>query len=119
MQLAKTCAILERVRAARVPYISVMSDPTTGGVFASYAVLGDINLAEPNALIGFAGPRVIEQTIHQKLPAGFQRAEFLLEHGLVDLIVPRAELRATLTRILDLLAGPAVAPKRRRLRRAR
>ena len=119
LQMAKVTAALARLRARHVPFVSVLTDPTTGGVAASLALLGDVNVAEPGALIGFAGPRVIEQTIHQKLPAGFQRAEFLLEHGLVDLIVPRAELRATLARILDLLAGPAVAPKRRRLRRAR
>ena len=119
LQMAKVTAALARLRARHVPFLSMLTDPTTGGVAASLALLGDVNLAEPGALIGFAGPRVIEQTIHQKLPAGFQRAEFLLEHGLVDLIVPRADLRATLTRILDLLAGPAVAPKRRRLRRAR
>jgi len=89
MQLAKTCAVLERVRGARVPYISVMSDPTTGGVFASYAVLGDVNLAEPNALIGFAGARVAAGTIAQELPPGFQRSEFLFEHGFIDRIVHR------------------------------
>jgi acetyl-CoA carboxylase carboxyl transferase subunit beta len=119
LQMAKVTAALARLRARRVPFLSLLTDPTTGGVAASLALLGDVNLAEPGALIGFAGPRVIEQTIHQKLPAGFQRAEFLLEHGMVDMIVQRSELRPTLTRLLDLLAGPAVAPKRRRLRRAR
>jgi len=119
LQMAKVTAALARLRARRVPFVSMLTDPTTGGVAASLALLGDVNLAEPGALIGFAGPRVIEQTIHQKLPAGFQRAEFLLEHGMIDMIVPRAEVRATLARLLELLAGPAVAPKRRRLRRAR
>jgi len=119
VQMAKVAAALARLRARRVAFVSVLTDPTTGGVAASLALLGDVNVAEPGALIGFAGPRVIEQTIQQTLPAGFQRAEFVLEHGMVDLIVPRAELRATLARLLDLLAGPAVAPRRRRLRRAR
>jgi len=118
LQMAKVTAALARLRARRVPFVSVLTDPTTGGVAASLALLGDVNLAEPGALIGFAGPRVIEQTIHQKLPAEFQRAEFVLEHGMIDRIVPRGELRATVGRLLDLLAGPAVAP-RRRLRRAR
>ena len=90
MQLAKTMAALERLRAARVPYVSVMSDPTTGGVFASYAAMGDINLAEPNALIGFAGARVGAGTIGQELPPGFQRSEFLYRHGFVDRVVQRA-----------------------------
>jgi len=120
LQMAKVTAALARLRARRVPFVSVLTDPTTGGVAASLALLGDVNLAEPGALIGFAGPRVIEQTIHQKLPAGFQRAEFVLEHGMIDRIVPRAELRASIARVLDLLAGPATAPRRRRgLRRAR
>ena len=119
LQMAKIGAALARLRARGVPFVSLMTDPTTGGVAASIALLGDVNLAEPGALIGFAGPRVIEQTIHQKLPPGFQRAEFLLEHGMLDAIVPRAELRATLARLLDLLAGPPLAPKRRRPRRAR
>jgi acetyl-CoA carboxylase carboxyl transferase subunit beta len=103
MQLAKTCAILERLRAARIPYISVMSDPTTGGVFASYAVLGDINLAEPNALIGFAGARVSAGTIAQELPPGFQRSEFLFEHGFVDRIVHRRALRAEIAGLLGFM----------------
>jgi acetyl-CoA carboxylase carboxyl transferase subunit beta len=119
MQMAKVSATLARLRARRLPFLSVLTDPTTGGVAASLALLGDVNLAEPGALIGFAGPRVIEQTIHQKLPAGFQRAEFVLEHGMVDLIVPRAELRAMLERLLDLLVGPGLAPRRRRPRRVR
>ena len=112
MQLAKTCAVLERVRMARIPYISVMSDPTTGGVFASYAVLGDVNLAEPNALIGFAGARVAAGTIAQELPPGFQRSEFLFEHGFVDRIVHRRALRGEIgallrfTRIPDDGLGP-------------
>jgi acetyl-CoA carboxylase carboxyl transferase subunit beta len=93
MQLAKVSAALARLDEARVPYISVLTDPTTGGVTASFAMLGDLNIAEPGAMIGFAGPRVIEQTIRQKLPEGFQRAEFLLEHGFLDAIVPRKELR--------------------------
>ena len=100
MQMAKTSAALKRHHEAGQLYVSVLTDPTTGGVTASFAMLGDIILAEPNALIGFAGPRVIEQTIRQKLPEGFQRAEFLLEHGFVDKIVRREELKATLARIL-------------------
>ena len=119
LQMAKVAAALARLRARRVPFLSVLTDPTTGGVAASLALVGDVNVAEPGALIGFAGPRVIEQTIHQKLPEGFQRAEFLLAHGMVDMIVPRSELRATLGRLLDLLAGRAVLPKPRRLRQAR
>jgi acetyl-CoA carboxylase carboxyl transferase subunit beta len=103
MQLAKTVAALERLRAGGVPYVSVMSDPTTGGVFASYAVLGDVNLAEPNALIGFAGARVSAGTIAQELPPGFQRSEFLFEHGFVDRIVHRSEVRAELAVLLRFL----------------
>jgi acetyl-CoA carboxylase carboxyl transferase subunit beta len=106
MQLAKTCAALERLRAARVPYISIMSDPTTGGVFASYAVLGDVNLAEPNALIGFAGARVAAGTIAQELPPGFQRSEFLFEHGFVDRIVHRRVLRSEVAALLRFLKIP-------------
>ena len=106
MQLAKTCAVLERVRAARIPYISVMSDPTTGGVFASYAVLGDVNLAEPNALIGFAGARVAAGTIAQELPPGFQRSEFLFEHGFVDRVVHRRELRGEIAALLRFTRVP-------------
>lgn len=103
MQMAKTVAALGRLRDAGAPFVSILTDPTTGGVAASYALLGDINLAEPGALIGFAGPRVIEQTIRQKLPDGFQRSEFLLEHGMVDAVVPRGEMRATVARLLRLL----------------
>jgi len=101
MQMGKISAALARLHAARLPYISVLTDPTTGGVTASYAMLGDINIGEPGALIGFAGPRVIEQTIRQKLPEGFQRSEFLLEHGMLDLVVPRQELKETLARCLN------------------
>jgi acetyl-CoA carboxylase carboxyl transferase subunit beta len=103
MQMAKTSAALARLREAGLPYISVLTDPTTGGVTASFAMLGDIIMAEPKALIGFAGPRVIEQTIRQKLPEGFQRAEYLLEHGMVDVIVPRKELRTRLSQIVQML----------------
>ena len=99
MQMAKTSAALERLKQAGVPYISVMTDPVYGGVSASLAMLGDINMAEPAALIGFAGPRVIEQTVREKLPEGFQRSEFLLEHGAIDMIVERGELRATIARL--------------------
>lgn len=104
MQMAKISAALGRLRAAGIPYLSVLTDPTTGGVTASFAMLGDLNIAEPGALIGFAGPRVIEQTIRQSLPEGFQRSEFLLEHGFLDLIVPRSELKETLARCLSHLA---------------
>jgi acetyl-CoA carboxylase carboxyl transferase subunit beta len=110
MQLAKTCAALERLRASRVPYISVMTDPTTGGVFASYAVLGDVNLAEPKALIGFAGARVTAGTIAQELPPGFQRAEFLFEHGFVDRVVHRRELRREIGALLRFMR-PADGPR--------
>jgi acetyl-CoA carboxylase carboxyl transferase subunit beta len=103
MQMAKTSAKLARLADARVPYISVLTDPTTGGVTASYAMLGDINIAEPGALIGFAGPRVIKQTIGKDLPPGFQRSEFLLEHGFVDMVVHRRELKSTIARLLALL----------------
>ena len=103
MQMGKISAALARLSEARVPYVSVMTDPTTGGVTASYAMLGDLNIAEPNALIGFAGPRVIEQTIRQTLPEGFQRSEFLLEHGMLDFIVDRSEMKATIARCLGLL----------------
>jgi acetyl-CoA carboxylase carboxyl transferase subunit beta len=105
MQMGKICAALARLSEARVPYISVMADPTTGGVTASYAMLGDINVAEPGALIGFAGPRVIEQTIRQTLPAGFQRSEFLLEHGMLDMVVERQAMKETLVNCLRLLWG--------------
>ena len=101
MQLAKVSAALGRLDEARLPYISVLTDPTTGGVTASYAMLGDLNIAEPGALIGFAGPRVIEQTLRQRLPEGFQRAEFLLEHGFLDAVVPRLDMKAYIARSLD------------------
>lgn len=107
MQMAKTSAALARLSEAKLPYISVMTDPTTGGVAASFSMLGDIIISEPGALIGFAGPRVIEQTIKQKLPEGFQRAEFLLEHGMVDMIVERTKLKPTLTQILRFLEPPS------------
>jgi acetyl-CoA carboxylase carboxyl transferase subunit beta len=105
MQLAKISAALARLDKAKVPYVSVLTDPTTGGVTASFAMLGDLNIAEPGALIGFAGPRVIEQTIRQKLPPGFQRSEFLLEHGMLDAVVPRKELKPYIARALDFMAG--------------
>lgn len=100
MQMAKIASALARLRDAGLPYLSVLTDPTTGGVTASFAMLGDLNVAEPDALIGFAGPRVIEQTIRQQLPEGFQRSEFLLEHGFLDMVVPRPELKATLATCL-------------------
>jgi acetyl-CoA carboxylase carboxyl transferase subunit beta len=103
MQLAKISAALARLDEARVPYISVLADPTTGGVTASFAMLGDLNIGEPGAQIGFAGPRVIEQTIRQKLPPSFQRSEFLLEHGMLDAVVPRKELKAYIARALDFM----------------
>lgn len=105
MQMAKTSAVIQRMREAGVPYISILTDPTTGGVAASFASLGDVILAEPKALIGFAGPRVIEQTIRQKLPEGFQRSEFLLKHGFVDRIVPRREMRAELHQLFVRLGN--------------
>jgi acetyl-CoA carboxylase carboxyl transferase subunit beta len=105
MQMAKTTAALARLKEAGLPYISVLLHPTTGGVAASFAMLGDVIVAEPRALIGFAGPRVIEQTIRQKLPEGFQRSEFLLEHGMVDLIVERKELKARLGQLVELLGS--------------
>ena len=105
MQLAKVSAALAKLDEAKLPYISLMTDPTTGGVTASFAMLGDLNIAEPGALIGFAGPRVIEQTIRQKLPEGFQRAEFLLEHGFLDAVVPRKELKNFIANTFDLLLG--------------
>jgi acetyl-CoA carboxylase carboxyl transferase subunit beta len=107
MQMAKISTALGQLDDARVPYICVLTDPTTGGVTASFAMLGDLNIAEPGALIGFAGPRVIEQTIRQKLPEGFQRSEFLLEKGFLDAVVPRKELKAYLVRALDFLKTPA------------
>jgi acetyl-CoA carboxylase carboxyl transferase subunit beta len=105
MQMAKTCGALALHAAARLPYISVMTHPTTGGVSASFATVGDINLAEPKAMIGFAGPRVIRETTHQDLPAGFQTAEFLKDHGLVDRIVHRKEMRETLAGLLGYLSS--------------
>ncbi len=105
MQLAKISASLARLDEVKKPYISVLTNPTTGGTTASFAMLGDLNIAEPGALIGFAGPRVIEQTIHQKLPEGFQTSEFLLEHGMLDAIVPRPELKAYLAKSLDFMGA--------------
>jgi acetyl-CoA carboxylase carboxyl transferase subunit beta len=114
MQMAKISAALARLDRARLPFISVLTDPTTGGVTASFAMLGDLNIAEPKALIGFAGPRVIEQTIRQKLPEGFQRSEFLIEHGMLDLIVDRREMKTAIARALQFMraepAPPAAPP---------
>ena len=109
MQMAKVSAALARLDRAGVPFISVLTDPTTGGVTASFAMLGDLNIAEPKALIGFAGPRVIEQTIRQKLPDGFQRSEFLVEHGMLDLVVDRRELKNTIARALRFMGAGSVA----------
>ena len=109
MQLAKVSTALARLDDAGVPFISVLTDPTTGGVTASFAMLGDLNIAEPGALIGFAGPRVIEQTIRQKLPDGFQRSEFLVQHGFLDAVVPRKEMKAYLIRALDFMNGSRAA----------
>ncbi len=111
MQMAKISSALMRLDEARVPYISLLTDPTTGGVTASLAMLGDLNIAEPGALIGFAGPRVIEQTIRQKLPEGFQRSEFLLKHGMLDAVVPRSELKTYIAGALDFFCGPVKAFK--------
>lgn len=105
MQMAKISAGLMRLDEARIPFISILTDPTTGGVTASYAMLGDLNIAEPGALIGFAGPRVIEQTIRQKLPEGFQRSEFLVKHGMLDAVVPRLEMKSYIARALKFFAG--------------
>jgi acetyl-CoA carboxylase carboxyl transferase subunit beta len=110
MQMAKISAALAHLDRARLPYVSVLTDPTTGGVTASFAMLGDVNIAEPRALIGFAGPRVIEQTIRQKLPEGFQRSEFLMEHGMLDMVVDRRELKDVITRVLRFGAAAPVAP---------
>jgi acetyl-CoA carboxylase carboxyl transferase subunit beta len=107
MQMAKISAALARLEQAKLPYISVLTDPTTGGVSASYAMLGDLNIAEPGALIGFAGPRVIEQTIRQKLPEGFQRSEFLLQHGMLDAVVHRKELKSYISRALEFMTPKA------------
>ena len=103
MQMSKTCAALTRLGAEKLPFISVLTDPTMGGVSASFAMIGDVVIAEPGALIGFAGPRVIEQTVREKLPEGFQRAEFLLEHGAIDMIVDRRDLRSAVARALAKL----------------
>ena len=110
MQMAKTSAVIERMKLANVPYISVMTDPIYGGVSASLALLGDINIAEPDARAGFAGPNIIEQTIRQKLPKGFQRSEFLLEHGAIDMIVHRTQTRETIARLLSKLTGTVLEP---------
>ena len=110
MQMAKVSAALARLDRAKVPFISLLTDPTTGGVTASFAMLGDVNIAEPKALIGFAGPRVIESTIRQKLPEGFQRSEFLLEHGMLDLVVDRRDLKATIARALQFMQAEPTAP---------
>jgi acetyl-CoA carboxylase carboxyl transferase subunit beta len=110
MQMAKICGALARLDRARLPYISVLTDPTTGGVTASFAMLGDLNVAEPKALIGFAGPRVIEQTIRQKLPEGFQRSEFLLEKGMLDLVVDRREMKASIASALRFMGAVQTAP---------
>jgi acetyl-CoA carboxylase carboxyl transferase subunit beta len=115
MQMPRSIAAVQDLREAGLPYVVVLTNPTTGGVTASYAMLGDVHIAEPGALIGFAGPRVIEQTIREKLPEGFQRAEYLLEHGMVDMVVHRHHMRETLSRLLRLLSNqppagiPAVA----------
>jgi len=109
MQMAKTSAALAKLRERRIPFISVMTDPTMGGVSASLAMLGDINIAEPNALIGFAGPRVIEQTVRQTLPEGFQRSEFLVEHGAIDMIMDRRDMRDRITAILNMLTNRSAA----------
>ncbi|STO53930.1 acetyl-CoA carboxylase subunit beta [Canicola haemoglobinophilus] len=114
MQMAKTSAVLAKMKEKGIPFISVLTDPTLGGVSASFAMLGDINIAEPKALIGFAGPRVIEQTVREKLPEGFQRSEFLLEHGAIDMIVKRSEMRETLANLLSKLMNkpsPFVEPE--------
>jgi acetyl-CoA carboxylase carboxyl transferase subunit beta len=112
MQLPRTTVAVQELRAAGLPYIVVLTNPTTGGVTASYAMLGDVHLAEPNALIGFAGQRVIEQTIREKLPEGFQRSEYLKDHGMVDMVVPRQEMKATIARIARILmkSPPLAAP---------
>jgi acetyl-CoA carboxylase carboxyl transferase subunit beta len=111
MQMAKTSAKLSQLSVAKIPYISLMTDPTTGGVTASFAMLGDFNLGEPGALIGFAGPRVIRETIKKDLPEGFQTAEFLLEHGFLDFIIDRSELKSQLAKLLMLIANKAKPKK--------
>ncbi len=110
MQMPRTTVAVQRLRAARLPYIVVLTNPTTGGVTASYAMLGDVQIAEPGAVIGFAGPRVIEQTVRERLPEGFQRAEFLRAHGMIDMVVPRPEMRATLARLLKMLTKTPSEP---------
>jgi acetyl-CoA carboxylase carboxyl transferase subunit beta len=110
MQMPRTIIAIDLVKEAELPYIVLLTDPTTGGVSASFAMLGDIAVSEPGAIIGFAGKRVIEDTIREKLPEGFQRAEYLLEHGMIDMVVPRAELRPTLSRVIALLRNQAPAP---------
>jgi acetyl-CoA carboxylase carboxyl transferase subunit beta len=110
MQMAKICAALAKLNQEGLPYISILTDPTTGGVTASFAMLGDLNIAEPGALIGFAGPRVIEQTIRQKLPEGFQRAEFLMEHGMLDLIVDRREMKGAIAKALRFMGQTPIEP---------
>jgi acetyl-CoA carboxylase carboxyl transferase subunit beta len=110
MQMAKISGALARLDRARLPYIAVLTDPTTGGVSASFAMLGDLNIAEPKAQIGFAGPRVIEQTIRQKLPEGFQRSEFLIEKGMLDLVVDRREMKSVIARALRFMGATAPAP---------
>jgi len=116
VQMAKTCGALAQHAKARLPYVSILTHPTTGGVSASFATIGDVNLAEPKAMIGFAGPRVIKETTHQNLPPGFQTAEFLEEHGLIDLIVHRKKIRGTLHQLLGYFmesAGTASTPRGR------
>jgi acetyl-CoA carboxylase carboxyl transferase subunit beta len=110
MQMAKISGALARLEKARLPYISVLTDPTTGGVTASFAMLGDLNVAEPKALIGFAGPRVIEQTIRQKLPDGFQRSEFLLDKGMVDMVIDRREMKAAIAKALRFMGAASAQP---------
>ena len=110
MQMPRTTVAIAELREAGLPYIVVMTDPTTGGVTASYAMLGDIQISEPGALIGFAGQRVIEQTIREKLPEGFQRAEYLLDHGMLDMVVHRKDLKPTLARLIGLLMRQRVTP---------
>ena len=110
MQMAKVSGALARLARARLPYIAILTDPTTGGVSASFAMLGDLNIAEPKAQIGFAGPRVIEQTIRQKLPEGFQRSEFLIEKGMLDLVVDRRELKSVISKALRFMGAVATRP---------
>src|SRR5436853_4430880 len=111
MQMGKISAALSMLHEARLPFISVLTDPTTGGVTASFAMLGDLIIAEPKALIGFAGPRVIEQTIRQKLPKGFQRSEFLLDHGMIDAVIDRREMRPFLIKSLGFMMNPSISER--------